>query len=172
MRHILSLIAVCCSILALSPVARADDQQVDNPLFQIWSKYNVGSSETFDTNINTGSMQMQFEAQHVLAEKAADHVTVTITQTMQMMGQAHTTTRSQTYQAKIDAGNAQQVGEEKVDAAGKTWDCKVWELKSVEKQGDTVKVWSNDQVPGGMIKMEATLPQGTVQSLLKSYEIK
>src|SRR5208283_3295158 len=75
MRYIVSLFVACGSILAFAPAARAD--QVDNPLFQIWSKFNVGSSETFTTSMASGGMQMQFEAQHVLAEKASDHVTIT-----------------------------------------------------------------------------------------------
>jgi hypothetical protein len=84
MRRIFALMAVCGTLLTFSFVAKADQPaQVDNPLFLNWSKYNVGSSETLDANINAGSMQMQFEAQYALAEKADDHVTVNTSKPMQ-----------------------------------------------------------------------------------------
>jgi hypothetical protein len=174
MRRIFALMAICGTLLAFSFVAKADQPaQVDNPLFLNWSKYNVGSSETLDANINAGSMQMQFEAQYALAEKADDHVTVNISITMNMMGQTHTSSHQQTYAAKIDQGNAQQVGEENVtDGSGKSWDCKVWEVKGMEKEGDTVKVWSNDGIPGGVVKMNATTPRGDITYLMKTYAVK
>jgi hypothetical protein len=170
MRNTLTSLIVLSCLLAFAPSVRAD--QVDNPIYQAWAKFNIGSNETLDGTVSGQGFNMTFEYQYVLSEKADDHVTLMITTTMSVMGQQHTNSRSQTIAAKVDSIKAQQIGEDKVDAAGKTWDCKVWNIPDMANQSTTVKVWAADALPGGIVKMDATTPRGNVEFLLKSYEAK
>jgi hypothetical protein len=171
MRFISSLIAVCSLMLAFNTVAKADDQ-VDNPVFKIWSNFNVGSDETLDATVSSGGFQMQFETNYTLAEKADDHVTLTVTTTMTMMGQTQTHSQSKNVPAKMSNNQVQQTGSETVQAAGKSWDCKIYTIPDISKPDTSAKAWVNDGVPGGIVKMEAAGPRGTMSFLLKSYDVK
>jgi hypothetical protein len=159
--------------LAFSATAALADQ-VDNPRYDAWTKYNVGSSETLQGDVNYNGMTMTFVATYTLSEKADDHVTVDLTTSMQMFGQQHQQSQTQTIPAKTDAANVQQLPDEKVDAAGKTYDCKVYQLPDNGKQGATAKAWVNDGIPGGCVKLQAASSTGntTVTYLLQSYVIK
>jgi hypothetical protein len=172
MRFSRTLLIACCGLLALSAYAKAD--QIDNPRFTAWARFGVGSSETIDATVNNGGFQMEIELQFTLADKADDHVDLNVTSSVVVMGQPHSNTHQETVPAKIDSGNVQQLPNESVDAAGKTFDCKVYQIPDMRNQQAKAKIWASEQVPGGLVKMEATGPQGnaTVTYLLKSYEAK
>jgi len=162
-------------------LARAEEPQqqpplVDNPQYQAWANYGVGSSETLEGHIDGGNGQkMTMESTHTLKEKTGEQVTIEITVTMEMMGQKHTSPpQQQVIKAKSEKQDVDEVGKEEVSAAGKAFNCKVYEAHSLNPQAGDAKarIWVSDQVPGGVVKMEASTPRGSITSLLKSFEIK
>jgi hypothetical protein len=143
--------------------------QVDNPRFAAWTKFAVGSSETLQGNVQSGGMSMTFSVTYTLSDKADDHVTLDVSTAMQMFGQQHTTTRSETVPSTYDSKDVQVLPDEKVDAAGKTFDCKVYQIPDSSGQGATAKIWANVGIPGGLVKMDASGPRGAISYLLQSY---
>ena len=190
---------VCAAALltgSVSFVARAE--QIDSPRYQAWSKFKVGSSHTLSGQMNAGAMQIQTEMTEKLVEVTDDHVTVETTTTTNVMGQNHTSPpRQRTIPAKEDIKDAKQVGTEDVQAMGKTFSCKVWELTDIgappagrpgpvggnangNERHASGKIWASSDVPGGVVKMEFQGHSGppgqgsdiTMTYLLKSYEVK
>ena len=97
------------------------------------------------------------------------------------MGEGMPTNKmKQNVNAKIDKSKLNETGEEDVEAAGKTYKCKIVEMTIARQNPNAnarvnevkAKLWVNGDVPGGIVKMETTLHSGTMTSLLKSYEIK
>jgi hypothetical protein len=174
--------------------ARAE--QIDSPRYQAWSKFKVGSSHTLSGEMNAGGMQIQSEMTQKLVEVADDHVAIETTNTTNVMGRDHTTPpRREIIPAKEDIKDAKEIGTEDVQAMGKTFTCKVWEVTDMpaapagrpgakpddQQRHSSAKIWSSTDVPGGLVKMEmkshAGGPQGqgpdlTMTYLLKSYEAK
>lgn len=165
-------------MLALAALAMiglaARAEQVDNPAFGAWTKFAVGSNATLSGSIEAGERKMQMEMTQKLAEKADDKVTIETTATMEMMGQKHATpARKQEIKAKTEKADITEIGSEKVEAAGKTFDCKVYEMKNPDPQSQgKAKAWISSEVPGGLVKMEANGPQGKMSYTLKSFEVK
>jgi hypothetical protein len=189
---------VCAAALltgGVSFVARAE--QIDSPRYQAWAKFKVGSSHTLSGEMNAGGMQIQTEMTEKLVEVTDDHVAVETTTTTNVMGQSHTSPpRQRTIPAKEDIKDAKEVGTEDVQAMGKTFSCKVWELADVgappagrpgpggpspdNQRKSSAKIWASPDVPGGMVKMEFQSHSGApgqgpdmnMTYLLKSYEVK
>lgn len=159
-------------------LARAEEPapMVDNPQYQAWARYEVGSSETLEGNIDGGNGQkMSMLSTHTLKEKSGDQVTIEITVTMEVMGQKHSSPpQQQVIHAKSEKQDVDEVGKEEVSAAGRSFHCTVYEAHSPNPKADDAKakIWVSDEVPGGVVKMEATTPHGSITSLLKSFEIK
>ncbi|MEO6435062.1 MAG: hypothetical protein ABIP55_04780, partial [Tepidisphaeraceae bacterium] len=115
------------------------------------------------------------ESTNKLLEKNADNVVIEISGTMEMLGQKRPIpAQKQTIPAKIEKQNITETGAEKVEAAGKSFDCKVYEMANQDPktQGAKAKVWFANEVPGGVVKMEASMDQGSVKSTLKAFEKK
>ncbi len=166
-------VAFVAMLLCGAASVRAD--QVDNPQYQAWAKFAVGSSETLAGEIDAQGMKIQMTTVRKLVEKADDHVTVESTTTTSVMGQDRTgpTTKIE-IPAKTDAKDVIAHDNEKVEAAGKTYDCKVYETAQPTPQSDQAKakIWVNGDIPGGLVKMEAGSARGTITYLLKSFEVK
>ncbi len=170
-----SILICSLALMLASSLSRAADQ-VDNPQYSAWAKYAVNSSQTLEGTMQAGSMKITQTMVRKLTEKADDHLTVEMTVTMQMMGQEHATPPLKiTVPAKTDPKSATSLANEKVEAAGKTFDCKVYEVKSDSPKGGgdaKMKIWVSSDVPGGLVKMETTSTRGTVDWLLRSFEAK
>ncbi len=151
-------------------------EMIDNPQYQGWKKFAEGSSATLTSTINAGGQKVESESVRKLVSKADDAVTIEVTANVTFAGQAHTSpAHQQKIPAQIDKKDAQvSTSSEKVEAAGKTFDCKVYNVTQTTPDGKTVnaKVWITDDVPGGVVKMEAKSDRGDVTSILKSYEAK
>jgi len=73
-----------------------------------------------------------------------------------------------------------EVGTEEVEAGGKKYKCKVMEGEADAAAAPGAapgtkiksKVWVNETVPGGAVKMEVTSPRGNVTFILKSFDAK
>jgi hypothetical protein len=168
-------------VLVTSPhAARAEEaaEQMDNPAFAAWSKFAIGSSETLTAELqgaNPQAAKMTMEMVRKLVEKADDHITIEVTSTINVAGQKkEMPSRNQNVPAKMAKKDVKSSGTEEVEAAGKKYTCKVYDVKGFSAQNPdaTVKLWVNDDIPGGLVKMEAQSPRGTMTSLLKSFETK
>jgi hypothetical protein len=170
-----SVIAALATVLFAGVLVASAAEQIDNPQYKAWSSYGVGSSQTLSGEISGGGANMKMEAVHTLVEKSDTQLVVEVSGTMDVAGQKHALpTHKQVIAAKVDPADVQKIGTEQVTAAGKTWDCTIYEGKdtSAAGEGGTAKVWVNPDVPGGTVKMSGNGAQGTVTFLLKSFEKK
>lgn len=151
-------------------------EMVDNPQYQGWKKFGEGSSATLTSTMSAGGQKIESESVRKLVSKADDSVTIEVTASVTFAGQSHSTPpHEQKIAAQIDKKDADvSTSNEKVEAAGKTFDCKVYNITQATPDGKSVtaKVWITDEVPGGVVKMEAKTDRGDVTSILKSYEAK
>lgn len=153
----------------------APEELIDNPQFAHWSKFEIGSSATLSTEILTGGQKVSTVSTNKLLEKNGEKVIVEISGTMNIAGQNNELPpQKQDIPAQIAKRTITQSATEKVDAAGKTFECKVYEMSNDEsgQPGAKAKVWLSDEVPGGVVKLEATLPNGSVTGSLTKFEAK
>jgi hypothetical protein len=118
---------------------------------------------------------MLFESTHKLLEKADDYVTVEVTTSYTINGAKQSIPpQKQKIAAKSEKKDVTEKESQDVTAAGKTYKCKVYEVKNIAGNGQEVKatMWVSKDVPGGMVKMEAAAESGKVTSTLKSSEKK
>jgi hypothetical protein len=165
----------CFGLLLCATTAAWADDQVDDPRYLAWAKFGVGSSQTLNGDMEAGQMKMTSVSVRKLVEKTDDHVTIEFSNTVTIMGQDRPSPPQKiVIHSKIDKSAYKQLDDEKVDAAGKTFDCKVYELPSASPDGQqsTGKCWINDEVPGGLVKMVVSTQRGTVTQTLASYDAK
>jgi len=167
---------LCAMVLVVVAAAAARAEQVEDPRYAAWKDYAIGSSASYETETAAGGQKMLFESTHKLLEKADDHVTVEVTTSYTIDGAKHSVPpQKQNIAAKSEKKNVAEKESEDVKAAGKTYTCKVYEVKETTPTNGkevTAKVWVSKDVPGGMVKMEASTDQGKVTSTLKSSETK
>jgi len=192
-RSKLTLVALVLGLMVTCALASAQDL-VDNPQYVSWAKQKPGSAVTYSMNNSAGGQQMTGTVVHKLVEVTADQVTVEMTTNMQVNGQSHAgPPMKATYKAKVPAadadqsklpqnvkGTAKEVGNEKVDAAGKSFDCKVIEYEGTMGAPPHPpikgKIWRSAEVPGGVVKMQSEMQQGAmtmkVGMILQSMDLK
>ena len=177
--------AVCAiALMATASVVRAADE-VENPRYKVWSSFKVGSSETLEGKITMGPNEVTVTMTTTLKELVEDHATLERAVTAVVMGHDHTNPpQSETVPAKAEKREMTELPNEKIEAAGKTFDCKVIETTGNVPMGrpgapaQTVKMklWVSSEVPGGLVKME--MPNAMagadakVDYTLKSFEVK
>jgi hypothetical protein len=170
------MVLVVGALLSVAGLVRAEE--VANPTFENWKKFAEGSNSTLSMTIEAVGQKMTSEAVSKLVKKEDDGVTIEVSSSMEIAGQKQTMPpQTQKVAPKVEKADAPtQVGEstEKVEAAGKTFDCKVYEVSKKQPNGQTVKakMWVSDDVPGGVVKMEAKSEQANVSGVLKSFEKK
>ena len=152
----------------------APEELIDNPQFAHWTKFNIGSSATLSTEIKTSGQTISTVSTNKLLEKDGEKVIVEISGTMNIAGQKNELPpQKQTIPAQIAKRSIKQAATEAVEAAGKTFDCKIYEMLNDPGQPDAkAKVWLSDEVPGGVVKLEAAMPQGSVTGALTGFETK
>lgn len=182
-------VVVMGAALVLNAVGVARGEDVPDPRYKVWAKYKVGSSSSYTGSMNGGTMPMQMQMTMTLQELTDDHATLEVSTTMTVMGQPHTSTRTQQIPAHGPAMDVKVIGEEDVQAIGKTFKCKVIERASDVPTASaaghapgaggtaTAKVWESSDVPGGMVKLEVnhTSPNGQAGGLsfvLSAVDIK
>jgi hypothetical protein len=174
-----------CVLLAASSFAAAE--MIDNPQYQGWAKRNPGSSAMLKGKTVAMGHTMDMEMTQKLIEVTPEEVVIEASTVMTMLGnKLPAQTMKQNIPAKVEKDPSAEdptqpkvewkEGEEKVEVMGKSFTCKVYE--SSMKQGNSTmvaKVWSTEEVPGGMVKMQATV-DGDMKSEttmeLVSYEDK
>ncbi|HVX83925.1 MAG TPA: hypothetical protein VH253_03840 [Phycisphaerae bacterium] len=162
-------LAVAC-FMAMAGLAHAADM-VDNPAYQSWAKCKEGTTVTTksstETTVQGMADPMKTEATMTMKLVSITPDEVTVETTMSMGGSAMPATQ-QKIPAKLEKGKENgpmsdqmkdvKEGTDKVTVGGKTYDAKTREY-TMEQNGmkSAVKVWTSDDVPGGMVKMESTV---------------
>jgi hypothetical protein len=182
------MIALCGLALICSTVRAG---QVENPAYKEWAKYKPGTSITIATTSDAGGQTSKVETKTTLKEVSDDKVVLETAMSMDAGGQkmdmpAQTTevkkmmdempampnAQTQTADAKANT----KTTDESVTTAAGTFKAKCTEA-TMEANGSktTSKTWTSDEVPGGMVKMEATTDgpmKSTTKSELKAFEKK
>ena len=169
------------AIMVLVAASSLRAGQIDNPEYKAWASFKVGSSRTLTASGGGGGYVKSSGGgtlQSTLKGIAGDKVMV----------QLGTNANSPSFPvpAKIDERNIKYVGEASIQAMGKTFKCKIYELpKQTSPNGaksSQTKKWICDDVPGGLVKQEDyhTGPgpspdlqyKWTETLLLSAYEVK
>jgi hypothetical protein len=171
------IVRICIVGLIVLAGGLAQAEEIDNPQFAYWKKFAEGSTAIHElTADRPDGQKFKTEITTKLVSKSDDEVTVERTTTMEFGGQKRTSPpKTEKIKAKVDNDKydvKSDSGSEKIEAAGKTFDCKVIEIANPQNKDTTLKLWMSDQVPGGVVKIEAKAGQGSFSSLLKSFEAK
>jgi hypothetical protein len=145
----------------------ATGMTTDDPRFGAWKKFKVGSSATIAGNITMQGVEEHVEQTQTLTDVKADSVTVEDKITMTAMGNSQAMPpQSETIKAKTDKMGLKLTGEKDVEAAGKTYKCKVYEMAAKPDQlgGAKGTFYTNDDVPGGTVEMDITDKTGAVKT--------
>ena len=170
--------AVALAILGLATVCQADVDK--DAVLKCWQKFKPGSSATMVANIGAGGYSMQMSKKESLVEVSSDKVVIETTVSMNMGG---TPRSNPPVRRTISPGSERhdemkEVGHEKVEAAGKTWDCDVLEGSAMlparggPPTASKARIWINTDVPGGVVKIAVTGGPQEIVYLLSSYEVK
>lgn len=130
-------------------------EKIDNPMYGYWSNFKPGSVLKTTTESIAAGQKTTMDIVSTLLEVTPDKLTIE----MKTDGHAGDTKlkqriRKQDVPAKIDqpaGANAIKHSTETITVAGKTYPCQV-----SEETRDTlmIKTWTNDQIPGGVVKAE------------------
>jgi len=178
----ISPLFIALMIAALISASIAHAQEVDNPVYQAWAKFKVGSSTTLTGTMNAGPMTIEAQLTQTLVERNDAEVVIEAVTVTTFAGQEHKgPPQRQTIRAKAPREDWKEIGDEDVQAAGQTFKCKVIESKrAVPSRGgqttETVaKVWVSPKVPGGTVQMKfhgGAGPNQEITYLLKSFDAK
>lgn len=171
-------------LLASLPVRAAE--MIDNPQYISWSKHKPGTNVKLKQEIVAGPMTMTQEVTETLVEVTPEKAVVEMAMVMDFGGQKQEHKQKRDVAAKVEkgkenlppdfSGSMKEVGSEKVEVAGKSYDCKVIEFTG-EAQGNkaTGKSWHSTEIPGGVaktdMKMEGDMA-GTMKRTVTAIETK
>jgi hypothetical protein len=170
--------AVVMVILGLAAtVAQADTAK--NQVIKHWEKFKPGSSATLAATITAGNFSVQMEKKDALIEVTSDKVTIETTVSTNMGGQQRSNPPTrQTVGITSNQGDWTEVGHEKIEAAGKTFDCTVVEGKSMAPSRGgpptegNAKMWISDEVPGGIVQLKVNGAGHEIIYKLSAFEVK
>jgi len=164
---------------------------VDNPHYLAWSKFKPGTQVDLDMNIVVAGQKMVTNVTMTLVDISAEQAVVETLAKMTIPGFAGAAPRedkqTRTFLAKVPqseaerafmppgaVGESMETGTETVTAAGREYACTVRTFDgTIQNQPAKGKMWRDEQVPGGLVKMEASgSPQMTVTMELKSVRAK
>jgi hypothetical protein len=187
MRRLAMILAGACFALMATGAVRAED----NPSYTSWAKCKPGTSTTMLTNSDMGGQSSKTETKSTLVEVTPEKCVIEIVNHIEAAGQTMDTPAQKvdipkamaTAQANAEAvahatggkaeakAEAKSTQEEVTVPAGK-FKARVTE-NTIEVAGTKTisKVWMSDEVPGGMVKMEATT-DGAMKSTSKGELVK
>ena len=188
------LAAALAGLMAFAPsnTARAQEELVENPAYASWAAHKPGTKVVMDMATAMGPMNMTMELTQTLLELDADKAVVEAAVQANVpgvpAGQGHK--QKHTLQAKVakseaeksklppgTTGEMKEVAGESIEVAGKKYECKVYEFKGKNEQGEQAgKVWNTTEIPGGLAKMtskgQANGQEMTMTMTVKSVETK
>jgi hypothetical protein len=149
--------------LAVLSLAAVQDEMIDNPEYQGWSKQKVGAWVKFKMSNDMGEMKMEGDVTTKLKEITAEKAVLDQVMAFDMMGQKREQTMSRTAPAKVKKGTDSEgakmeivaEGDEELEIKGKKIKCHWVDMKLTSKQGESkMKVWRTAEIIGGAAKME------------------
>ena len=171
MLRITTTFGVILTALLLAPAAArgAEGEMVENPAYTSWAKYKPGTKIDTDMTMDAGGQQMTMKIARELLKVENDHVLIEATTTMsipgvpagqgqkQKMKIAAKVAKGQEQMPEGATGTVKPLGNEKVEVAGKTYDCRVVEFEGTSQGMKSAgKIWNSDEMPGAMVKMDMT----------------
>lgn len=147
----------------------------ENPQFESWKSFKPGSWVKHRMKMNAGGQEIESETTTTLLEQTAEKIVLEVKNKMTMGGQTmELPAQKQEVTPTADKakqGDIKKVGDEKVEAAGKTYACTVYTTEVTESgQKMNGKLWISKDVPGGMVKGEfsgAQMPEPMRMTLLE-----
>jgi len=197
--------AAVVAVAQTQPASAPAEEMVDNPTYQAWAQYKAGTTVTLDSKTEVVAEAdappmalMSMNITNTLKDVTPDHVVVEVKMTMSMMGQNRPMPARETkIPAKIEKSKADfsaftgskkddpkvsdvKDGTDTIEVSGKKLECKTKEMNIEMKQGadtmkGTAKIWSNAEVPGGLVKNVMTTKEPMVSTMtmnVTSYEVK
>lgn len=163
-------VSVFACICLLAGASWAADELVDNPTYKSWSRHKVGSTVELQSNTDAGGQTLKTIVTQTLVELTPEKAVVEMNIKIDVPGATSPAGQKQTFAAKVkkqDAaasklpqgmiGEVKDKGTEKVDIAGKSYTCEVYEFGG-DRNGvkSTGKIWRTEEMPGTLVKMEST----------------
>jgi hypothetical protein len=152
---------------AFVAIVHADDDMIDNPAYQSWAKFKVGTWVEYQTDSEAMGNKNTIITTQTLKTLTPDTATIVIQSSMTVGGKKmdmppqtqEITSKIKRPPAPPAAGDAPKTeqGTEDVQVDGKTYSCKWTEVTS-EQNGmkTTSKTWSSDDVPGSIVKIQSS----------------
>jgi hypothetical protein len=170
-----STIRICLIIGLVSAFtgAAALAEQIDNPMYGYWSHFKPGSVLKTTTDSVAAGQKSTMDTVSTLLEVTPDKLTVEMkTDVTAGDTRLKQRIRKQEVRAKIEqpvGAGAIKHSTEAITVAGRTYTCEV-----SEETRDTLKIktWTNDQVPGGVVKAEMNSDGLSVTTLLVDSTVK
>jgi hypothetical protein len=172
--------AICAGWMAVAMASPAGADQVDNPHYQVWANFKPGSSRVWTGTIQVGPVHIRVVMTATLREVTPEHVVIE-TRTTTDFGQGPRGGRPlrEIADAKIEAEEVKDLGDETIQAMGRSFNCKVYQMKddTVDGQerpwGGKGKFWVSSEVPGGVVKIDVNPQNKTAadQNAMIVYEL-
>jgi hypothetical protein len=171
MRRTFCSFSVICAMMLVG-IARAE--QMENPAYKQWAKFKPGTSATMTNETVAAGQTTKSEMKSTLKEVTDDKVTIEVATTMEVAGQKMAgPAQSIEIKKMVDkpadgakpASDKEQphfkseakTSDEEVKVGAGTFKATKTESNS-EASGMKTKatVWTSEEVPGGIVKMEST----------------
>ena len=185
----MAMLLSACGLMAVCASVRAED----NPMYTQWAKFKPGTSTTIVTSSEAAGQTSKTETKTTLSEVTPDKVVIETAMSMEAGGQkmdmpaqkTEIPKKMETPPATPNATPAAQpdmpkpvskTSDASVTVPAGTFKGKLTE-STMEMAGSktTSKVWTSDDVPGGMVKMESVTDgamKATAKSELKAFDKK
>ena len=155
-------LAPALAAVFLLAAAPPQDEMIDNPEFQAWSKQKPGAWVKWKMETTMGTMKMASDVHQALKEATAEKVVIDEKTTMDVAGQKQEQSTTRTLPAKIRKGTVSdgakvevvKEGDEELTIKGEKLSCHWIEMKLTGKPSGTMKVWRSAKVIGGAVKLE------------------
>jgi hypothetical protein len=144
--------------------ATAPAATVDNPQYGMWSTFKPGSSATMVGDIDAGAMgKVHLEVTQTLQSVTADAATLSQATRVTLAGQPQPARppATQVVPAKQATEAMTQTGTADVQAMGRTFSCRVYEVgRSAGAGSPKGTAYVANGVPGGVVKLVLVGPNG------------
>lgn len=182
----MKLLRIVVPVVALFVLVATDaggQEKIDNPEFVGWSKHKPGTTVTLKSSIMAGDAKSESTVKTTLVEVGTDKLVVEVAVTSSVNGmefKAPPMKRDVPKTIALPAGapnpkldptkkpeGTVEEGTETLKVGGADYKTKWYRTKNTAAGNTTeAKVWMSDEVPGGMVKMEANTT-GTTASTIK-----
>ncbi len=165
-------------------------EMVDNPQYKSWASYKEGTNVVLEMAMNAQGRDITMKITQTLIEVTPEKAVLEIKNTPDAASgipagppqRVDVKAKVSKEEAELGSlppgakGSSKEVGSESVEAAGKSYTCKVTEFsgdfQGVKSQG---KVWRSDSVPGLVVKTEVKFEgaeSGSMAMKLVSADVK